>query len=184
MRRVLVLTSWLIGCGGAVQHPPSAPDLSPASLYPLGEGHAWSYDVDSGDGASVLVVARVTSVQGDVVEVRNGAQAPLRYRKTSEGVAHADRPGHLLKAPIAVGASWSSGPHTEARVVSLKETVSTPSGPLHDCVLVAELNRDNEQRIETTYCPGVGPARVVAEMDVRGQLMRVAATLRGYTLAP
>lgn len=181
---LVVLALCVAACGGAAQHPKTEVDLSPASLYPLAVGYAWSYDVDGGDGAQVLVVARVTALQDGVAELQNGSETVLRYGLTPDGITHAEKGGHLLKAPIAQDATWPSGPNTSAMVSGMHTQITTPAGTFNDCVVVSEQNRDNGQRIETTYCPGVGPAQVVSEMDVRGKLMRVTATLRGYNVSP
>jgi hypothetical protein len=172
----------LAACGGAVQHAPTSPDLSPASLYPLAAGYAWSYDVDSGEGQSVLAVARVARMQGAVAEVVTGAPTALRYAVQTDGIAHADTGGYLLKAPVTLGASWPSGPKSVARVTALHVPFTSPAGSFSECVVVEEANATSGQRITTTYCPGVGPVQVVSEMDVRGQTLRVTAKLRGYAL--
>jgi hypothetical protein len=180
--RWLSLLIALNGCATTSGAPPKPPiDLSVGSLYPLGPGFAWSYDVDSGDGQPVLAVARVLRVQDGVAEVATG-QAVARYRVARDGISRDGQPGHLLKAPIAQGASWPSSPGTTARVVAVSERLTTSAGSFEDCVVVEEQNSGSGQQIRTTYCPGVGPARVVSEMTVRGQTLRVTATLRGYAL--
>lgn len=173
----------LLACAcGAAQRPETQVDLSPASLYPLGAAHAWSYDVDTGDGEPVLAVVRVTAVAGEVFQLENGSPDPLRYRRAADGISHAERSGFLLKAPITQGATWPSGPHTDASVQRMHERITTPAGAFDECVTVFESNRDNGQHIETTYCPGIGPTLVASEMEVRGQIMKVTAKLRGYAL--
>lgn len=168
--------------GSSSQLRPAAPDQSPASLYPLGAGYAWSYDVDSGDGDSVLAIARVTAFQGGVATVTTSPEASQRYVASAEGVSRAGEPGFLLKAPIAVGASWESAPGVTARVVSVAEQIHSEAGAFSACVLVEEINANSGQRVRTTYCPGVGPALVVSEMQIRGRVLTVTAKLRGYSL--
>jgi hypothetical protein len=168
--------------GSAAELRPTAPDQAPASLYPLGAGHAWSYDVDSGDGEPVLAIARVSEFQAGVATVTTGPDASQRYSVTAQGVQRAGQPGFLLKAPITAGASWESAPGVTARVVSVAEQVSTEAGAFSACVLVEELNANSGQRVRTTYCPGVGPTIVVSEMAIRGRTLTVTARLRGYSL--
>jgi hypothetical protein len=153
--------------------------VSLASLYPLRAGSAWSYDVDSGDGHALLATARVVRVQQGVVDVTSG-QAVLRYVLRPDGIERDGQQGYLLKAPFALNASWSSGPDTLARIVALHQQLATAAGSFEECVVVQENNARSGQRVTTTYCPGVGPARVVSEMEVRGHGLRVIATLRGY----
>jgi hypothetical protein len=180
---VALITALCAGaCAGAGVHPKSAHDLSPSSLYPLGAGYAWSYDVDTGDAQPTLAVARVVQVQNGNVTVATGADSVLRYSVRSDGIARADDSGYLLKAPIGPGATWTSGQGALAQVTQLHVTLDTPAGKLTDCVAVDEHNAATGQHITTTYCPGVGPAQVVSEMEVRGQTLRVVARLRGYTV--
>ena len=172
----------LVACASAPAAKPKGPaDLSVGSLYPLGPGFAWSYDVDGGDGQPVLATARVVRFEAGVAEVATG-QAVTRYFLGPEGLGRAGQSGYLLKPPIALQAEWPSGHDTIARVVALGERLQTPAGDFADCVVVEEQNAGSGQRIRTTYCPGVGPARLVSEMRVRGQTLRVTATLRGYAL--
>ncbi len=170
------------GCAGSTTAAKKPVDLSPASLYPLRPAAAWSYDVDSGDGDSVLAVARVTRSEGDLVEVATGSEGAIGYIVHDDGITRASNGSYLLKAPIAAGASWSSGQDTTAHVLALGVSLITAAGPFSDCVSVQEDNTGTGQRVTTTYCPGVGPAQVVSEMEVRGQQLRVIAKLRGYTL--
>jgi hypothetical protein len=176
-----VCPAWF-ACGAASQpHPKSAIEVSVATLYPLVAGAAWSYDVDSGDGQPVLATAHVVSVREGVVEVASG-QAMLRYVIVPEGIARAGQAGHLLKTPLVANASWPSAPDTVARVEAVHQRVALPAGTFEECVVVKEENANSGQRVTTTYCPGVGPTRVVSEMEVRGHALRVTATLRGYAL--
>jgi hypothetical protein len=172
----------LPACGAATEpHTKTAIDVSVATLYPLVEGAAWSYDVDSGDGQPVLATAHVVSVRDGLVEVASG-QALLHYLIVPEGIARAGQAGHLLKTPLVSDASWPSAPDTVARVEALHQTLTLPAGTFEECVVVKEENASTGQRVRTTYCPGVGPARVVSEMEVRGHALRVTATLRGFAL--
>lgn len=163
---------------------PSPPDHSPASLYPLGTGYAWSYDVQTPGEPPVLAIARVASFSNGVATVVTGPEASQRYSVTDLGIQRVGDPGYLLKAPISVGATWESGPGTSARVASMSEVVKTDAGTFSACVRVDERNATSGQHVQTTYCPRVGPALVVSEMEVRGQRLQVTARLRGYSLEP
>jgi hypothetical protein len=179
---LLALSLCASACAGAGTHPKTAHDLSPGSLYPLGVGYAWSYDVDTGDAQPTLAVARVVQLRDGIAEVKTATDSVLRYLVRSDGIERADHSGYLLKAPIGPGASWASGTGLFARVAQLHLTLDTPAGKLSDCVVVDEQNAASGQHVTTTYCPGVGPALVVSEMEVRGQTLRVVARLRGYAL--
>jgi hypothetical protein len=173
-------TCLAFGCGAAASpRTQTAIDVSVRSLYPLKVGSAWSYDVDSGDGQVLLATSRVTRVQDGVAEVTSG-QAVLRYVLRADGVERMGQQGYLLKAPLVANASWASGPDTTAVIQALHQALVTAAGAFEECVVVQESNASSGQRVTTTYCPGVGPARVVSEMEVRGHGLRVVATLRGF----
>lgn len=179
----LLLAATLAACAGSPsQVRQGRPDHSPASLYPLGAGYAWSYDVETEGTPPVLAIARVTRFDSGVATIVTGPQAAQRYAVTGAGIQRVGQPGYLLKAPIALGAVWESGADTSARVASVSEQVSTPSGTFAACVVVEEQNQASGQSVKTTYCPGVGPAIVVSQMEVRGQLLTVTARLRGFSV--
>lgn len=173
----------LVACAGSASEVRKGPpDQSPKSLYPLGAGFAWSYDVETEGSPPVLAVARVARFDAGVASVVTGPDAAQRYAVTDAGIQRVGQPGYLLKAPIAVGSMWESGAGTEARVASVSEQVTTSAGTFAACVVVQEQNRNSGQMVKTTYCPGVGPTVVVSQMEVRGQLLTVTARLRGYAL--
>lgn len=175
----------LAGCAGSAAQVRSKPlDQSPASLYPLAAGYAWSYDVETAGEPPVLAVARVATFEQGVAMVVTGPDAAQRYAVSGSGIQRAGHAGYLLKAPITAGATWEAGPGVKARVVSVSEQLTTPAGAFSACVRVDEENAMSGQRVQTTYCPGVGPVLVNSEMDVRGQTLKVTARLRGYSLEP
>jgi hypothetical protein len=181
--RTLALAATLVACAGSASQVRSGPpDHSPASLYPLGAGYAWSYDVETEGSPPVLAVARVARFDSGVATIVTGPEAEQRYAVSDAGIQRVGQPGYLLKAPIALGAVWQSGADTNARIASVSEQVSTTAGTFAACVVVEEQNQTSGQSVKTTYCPGVGPAIVISEMEVRGQVLTVTARLRGYSV--
>lgn len=179
----LIAAAALPACAGSTsQVRPTAPDQSPASLYPLGAGFAWSYDVETPGEPPVLAIARVASFDDGVATVVTGPDGGQRYRVGVEGIQRVGQPGYLLKAPIAAGATWDSAPGVRATVASVAEQLTTSAGTFSACVLIDEQNAASGQHVRTTYCPGVGPALVISEMEVRGQTLNVTARLRGYSV--
>lgn len=177
----------LVGCGAGAEagRPTPRAALTARSLYPLGEGYAWSYEVDTGDEDMHLTISRVIGVSGAVVEVSNGVDdLPIRYELRPRGIFSLATETWLLRDPIRVGAEWDSARGARARVTSIDRRVVTPAGTFEHCVLVVESGGEFPRRIETTYCPGVGPA----EVDVRAVMTmgraRAHARLRGYTVEP
>jgi hypothetical protein len=128
----------------------------------------------------VLATARVLRVRDGSVDVMTG-QAIQTYLIRPDGIQKPGGAFFLLPAALDGASHWAAGPDSEARVISLQEQLETPAGTFRSCVAVQEQNRSSGQQVTTTYCPAVGPVRVVSQMDVRGQLVRVQALLRGYT---
>jgi len=170
------------GCAtGASQVAPEAIPWTPESLFPLAEGRAWSFDVETGDGDNVLVVTRVvTAVPGKSALVQVG-QEQTAYELRPEGWYRPAKGGFLLRTPLEVGASWQSGNGVEAKLARDVEVIETPAGSFTHCAEVEETNKRSGNRIWTTYCPNVGPVRVISEMLVRGHTLRVTAVMRGYS---
>lgn len=174
----------LASCSTA-QHARRPEQIDPwavANLYPLSVDNAWSYEVDTGVEGSVLTTVRVTQREGDMVDVQSG-QETLRYRAESGRLSRVDG-GVVLQGPIAVGATWSSGAATQAQVTAQIDQLVTPAGTFHGCLEVVESDRRTAKRVATTYCPGVGPARVVSEVPLQHGQAKVTALLRGYLVAP
>ncbi|MEY4576620.1 MAG: hypothetical protein RL701_1323 [Pseudomonadota bacterium] len=174
---------WCASCAGSSASKDTAhiapADITAELLYPLHEGCAWSYDVDSGDGQPVLATVRVLRADTAGVDVQTG-QAVQRYAQSAQGIQRAGQRYFLLHSPFVSGAHWPSSADAEARVIATEQTVSTPAGNFPNCVVVREEHTSSLQQVTTTYCVGVGPVRIESQMEVRGRVIRVIAALRGY----
>jgi hypothetical protein len=182
---VTALAMLASACGGAQGGAATVdPDPhSPRNLYPLLEGSAWSYDVDTGTAETMLAVTRVSAVVGDRVEVNSGTE-PVVYELRAGGIFRPQTETWLLKAPIAVGASWPSKSGMTATVESISERVATSAGSFDRCVRVEERGGDRGQEITTIYCPRVGPAFVESRVALTTSEMpaKVSAKLRGFQI--
>lgn len=172
----------LVGCASAPAAKPSA-ELEPATLYPMIAGSAWSYDVDTGDGAPVLAITRVHEVTGNLATVQGG-EGELHYELRPEGIFRQERGGFLLKSPIRLDATWLSGGGMEARIRRVDAALDVPAGHFQGCVEVEEHGSASGATVVTTYCPNVGPVQVISSMAL--QLtpggVEVVAKLRGYQI--
>ncbi len=181
----LILGCGWLACGGCASGPRAAPapssPLTPQRLYPLIAGSAWSYDVDTGDGAPVLAIARVTEASADRATVQGGEGA-THYSIRPDGLFREERGGYLLKAPIHEGAHWPSGGGMQARVEHMHVALDTPAGHFSGCVEVVEQGSTSGAVIATTYCPDVGPVQVISSMRLQlgQQTVQVVGRLRGY----
>jgi hypothetical protein len=171
------------GCASVAATTPTRA-LTPARLYPMPAGSAWSYDVDTGDGAPpVLAITRVSEVGAGRATVQGGEGA-THYELRPDGIFGAERGGYLLKAPIRVAAQWPSGRGMQASVRSMGIAIETPAGRFAGCVEVIEQGSASGAVISTTYCPDVGPVQVISSMQLRlaQPSVQVVARLRGYRL--
>jgi hypothetical protein len=177
----------LVVCLTACASAPSArptQTLTPERLYPLHPGGAWSYDVDPGDGTRVLAITRVLEADAAHALVQGG-QDSTRYELRPDGIYRSARGAYLLKAPIAAGAHWPSGPDLEAMIRATDVTIDTPAGRFAGCVEVLEQGAASGASISTTYCPDIGPVQVISSMELTlggRSTVRVTARLRGYSI--
>lgn len=173
------------GCGqpGHAEDASDVDRLAPANLYPLAQGNIWTYDIDTETGLPSLGIMRVVSAQGSSFVVQqDGADRPLRYELRPDGIYRTDFDVYLLRAPIAVGAQWPAPSGRTARVTSLSEAIDTSEGRLEGCVRVDEEGGEAQRFISTTFCPGVGIARMQSGIRARltGMTARVTSVLRAH----
>jgi hypothetical protein len=170
------------GCASAPAAAPTVP-LTPPRLYPMAAGSAWSYDVDTGDGATVLAIARVTEATAERATIQGGEGA-THYELRPDGIFRQERGGYLLKLPLREGAQWESGNAMQAKIARLGVAIETPAGHFAGCVEVIEQGAANGAVISTNYCPDVGPVQVVSSMQLTlgQQTVQVVAKLRGYRI--
>jgi hypothetical protein len=176
----VVAVWWLLGCASGPT-PAKTVELTPARLYPMAPGSAWSYDVDAGDGTAVLAITRVTSA-GEGRAVVQGGEGATHYELRPDGIFRADRGGYLLKAPLRTGATWSSGGGLTAEIAAMDAAIETPAGAFRGCVEVVERGAPTGAVISTVYCPEVGPVQVVSTLVLSSGEVRVVARLRGYQI--
>lgn len=170
----------LLGCASSPKPAPTD-ELTPARLYPMAPGSAWSYDVDAGDGTTVLAITRVTSA-GDGYAAVQGGEGTTQYELRPDGIYRADRGGYLLKAPLRAGAGWPSGGGMQAEITAMDAAIETPAGQFRGCVEVVERGAPTGVLISTTYCPDVGPVQVVSSLTLSTGEVQVVARLRGYQI--
>jgi hypothetical protein len=170
----------IAGCASAPEPKPTQ-ELTPARLFPLTAGSAWSYDVDTGDGTTALAITKVTEASASVAAVQGG-EGLTRYELRPDGIFRSSLSGYLLKSPIRLGATWASGGGMQAEITRMNADLSTPAGEFHGCVEVNERGAPSGALITTTYCPDVGPAVVVSRIELLTGKVEVVARLRGYQI--
>jgi hypothetical protein len=171
----------------AVRNSPVASHgaVHPADLYPLQTGNAWSYDVDTGEASTTLVVTRVALFDGRLAEVHTG-RTIVRYEVSQDGIRVAAGDGWIIHSPVEQGATWLGRGGRTAQVVSIGATLQTRAGTFDGCVEVLETGGKLELEVRTVYCPGVGPVSVRSTMrsSVSDRVVTVSAQLRGYEVNP
>jgi len=181
-RRLIAAVCCLaVGCAPHAVRTTLEPAILPRDLYPLGEGNAWSYDVDTGEDSTTLALSRVIAFDGREAEVRTG-ETVLRYEVGDEGIRIPSEDAWLLRAPLRVGATWTSRGGRTARVMSTHARASTPAGEFDACIEIVETGGELELEVVTVYCPGVGPVSIRSTMrsKVSERTLEVSARLRGY----
>lgn len=159
--------------------------IDPRRLFPLEPGTVYSYMVRDGTELPTLATLRVLEASGDRVTIQRNRQPEEVLVVSAEGIALLAEPAWLVRAPIVVGATFPAEGGRTARVASIGEEVRTGLGEHRGCVRIDE--RDEESRIETqtTYCPDIGPVRIVSSLvsELSGVRLEVRAELIGRVQA-
>jgi hypothetical protein len=171
----------LVACASGPAPRPEAQALTPERLYPLALGSAWSYDVDAGDGESVLAITRVVEAGPGYAGVLGG-EGVRRYELRPDGLFQSALGGYLLKAPIAANATWDAGRGITARVAETALAIETAAGRFTGCVRVIEEGAASGAVVRTVYCPDVGPVEVESRIVLDHGAVQVIARLRGYRI--
>ena len=184
----LTVALWIAlaaGCVGRSSVPARPESVDVFDLYPLHEGNAWSYDVDTGEPSTTLAVTRVESFDGRFAEVRT-ASSTIRYEVRPEGIYLPSEDAWVIRSPLRAGEQWSGRGGRAARVTSTAVTLDTPAGNFRGCVEVREEGGKLELEVRTVYCPRVGPVSVTSTMrsNVSDRVLVVSALLRGFSVSP
>jgi hypothetical protein len=176
-----LLAALATACGArALPTEPRAPLA--ADLFPVEAGHVWSYLVDTGNGEATLAITRVLSREGARATLATNGGEPVVYEVRDGGVFIPASDVWLLRDPIALGASWPARGDRVATVIAVDEAIDTPAGRFASCATVEERGGDETRIVRTTFCPGVGPARIESVFLSRlgGAPLRVVAMLQGH----
>jgi hypothetical protein len=175
-----------VGTGCATTRAPSSMGASKAHMaadyYPLDAGWKWAYDLER-MGEHMLAVYSVLERTPDAAVVQAGEER-IEYAVTSEGIAQKEGVtvgDFVLKNPIVLGAEWSvfAG---KAKITSVTEKVTSPSGDYTDCVVVEALRSDPARLSRTTFAPGIGPVAIEVQVQSQGKFVTtMRASLRGAT---
>jgi hypothetical protein len=159
--------------------------IDPRDFYPFSPGNAWSYDVDTAEGSTILAVTVVDAFDGRVAEVRTG-RAMVRYEARADGIRIPSEDSWLVRAPLHEGATWPSRGGRTARLVSTGVDAETPAGRFGGCIEILETGGQLDLEVATVYCPGVGPVSVRSTMRSKSsdRVITVSARLRGYEVNP
>lgn len=91
----------------------------------------------------------------------------------------------MIKAPIAVGTSWSSNNSNDGRytIMAVNETVSTPAGTFSNCVRMRSSSTDPAtgatSELQIWVAKGVGPVKMsgLSDTSIGGVTMRVETSV-------
>ena len=153
----------------------AAPPKTQAELYfPLEDGKIYNYATLDG-GETGMLVARVHRTGKTSGELRL-SNATKRFTLTDDGVSY-EGGAFLLRAPLAIGSSWSGEHGGTTKITEVDASVDVPAGRFTGCLRTVEVGgRPTGARYESTYCPGVGMVRLV----VSAPGTEARAELRSY----
>ncbi len=168
------------GCAGGAE-PAAAPrPVAPptvAELMPLMDDTVLSYETKSDTGETGIMVFNVRRPRPDMAELDlAGRIQRLDVQDTSVAVKTG---GYLLRAPIAVGASFQ-GSFGVVTITELGRSVTLPAGKFERCVVTVEETRSPFKRATSTFCPGVGLVELIVEGDTGEDIGRVESRLKSY----
>jgi hypothetical protein len=166
-------------CASAVTANPVKSSATTGALYtsellPLEDNTVLEFDTSvEGTAEKGRLVMQVRRPHGNRIEL-NVAGKIRRLEATPDGVSIATG-GWLLKQPFTVGARFQglSGPVT---VIGIERNLNVPAGHFTRCVETEEMTSTAVTR--TTFCPGVGIAKLVIEGQVNNESRREIAELR------
>lgn len=169
----------IFACAGAKQPAAQSASASGGPIHasdwlPLEDNTVLDFETSvEGTGEKGRLVMQVSRPRGNRIEL-NVAGKIRRLEAKEEGVAIATG-GWLLKQPFTVGATFQglSGP---VKIVGIDCPLAVPAGHYTHCIETEEVTSTTTTR--TTFCPGVGIAKLVIEGTVNGEVRREIAELR------
>ena len=153
-----------------------------ADFYPLELGWKWAYDLEK-EGQNMLAVYAVLERTPDTAIIQAGDER-LVYAIGRDGLAQKDGAtvgDFVVRNPVVLGAEWSvfAG---KARIASVDERISLPSGDYEHCLVVETLRTDPTRLSRTTFAPGIGPVAIEVQVQSQGRFITtMRANLRGAT---
>jgi len=139
--------------------------VTPSDYYPLEMGCAWSYNVTvhAPDGQKqILSTTKVVGGDGADVWLRTG-QNDFTYRVDEQGILKVQANYYLLRGPIRPDASWQlslQGMDGTLKITDVHATVETPAGTFQECVVTEEVVPGLDNKVLTTFAPGVGVVKI------------------------
>jgi hypothetical protein len=185
MAAILLAGLGVLSCStGAPAQRASTPlaTRTAADFYPFELGWKWAYDLEK-DGQHMLAVYAVLERTPDTAIVQAGDER-LVYAIGRDGVAQKEGAtvgDFVIRNPIVLGAEWSvfAG---KARIASVDERISLPSGDYEHCLIVETLRTDPTRLSRTTFAPGIGPIAIEIQVQSQGRFITtMRANLRGST---
>ncbi len=149
-------------------------ELYTSELLPLEDDTVLEFDTSvEGTAEKGRLVMQVRRPHGNRIEL-NVAGKIRRLEAKPEGVSIATG-GWLLKQPFTVGATYQ-GLSGRVTVIGINRDLNVPAGHFTRCVETEEMTSTAVTR--TTFCPGVGIAKLVIEGQVNNESRREVAELR------
>jgi hypothetical protein len=174
-----VVAGSLTACGGANRNAAQTASARAGQIHtpdwlPLEDNTVLDFETSvEGTGEKGRLVMQVSRPRGNRIEL-NVAGKIRRLEAKADGVAIATG-GWLLREPFTVGATFQ-GLSGKVTIVGINLSLDVPSGHYTNCIETEEVTSTTSTR--TTFCPGVGIAKLVIEGDVKGEPRREVAELK------
>ena len=175
-----MVLGWLLSaCGGTAQPKATAAPVGSGPTHtsewlPLEDNTVLDFDTSvEGTSEKGRLVMQVSRPRGNRIEL-NVAGKIRRLEAKDEGVAIATG-GWLLKQPFTVGATFQ-GLSGLVKIIAVDSSLAVPAGHYSHCIETEETTSTTTTR--TTFCPGVGIAKLVIEGTTKGETRREIAELR------
>lgn len=166
------------------------------SLFPLGIGNSWIYDVEAWKD-SILLYRSPDTVMVDTSVIIWGGSEWVKY-KGDEGVFWRNGPDGVWRLlygldypsglaekyygfPVAAGDRWHIESDDDSiSVVSITETVEVPAGEFDECYFFRIVRTDESRQVSVWIKPGIGILQRNSFEIVDDDTLRKLERLRDY----
>jgi len=181
-RLLLLVAVCLAACTSSTPSPapvPAEPTTPPAlsELLPLADRTVSTFRTRTDLGDEGLLTLEYYRPRPELAQIEIAGRIQ-RLRVTAQQVEHATG-GFLLRTPLEVGRTFK-GAFGQVRIEQVNLVTEVPAGKLTRCLLTVEESLNPAKRAETTFCPGIGVAKMVVEATGDAEVLRLETELLSH----